>query len=146
MTRARPARLFHYTCAHAAPLIDADGVLRPWPDAAARARHARPGGQLADWPLPDPLVWLTDLDSPLRDALGLTSVTLGDCDRAEVRYVTAAVGLCQPWTAYARALPPGARRRLEEAAPGLLPWHWWVSQRPVPIIAAGERLAGAQPC
>lgn len=137
MARREPERLFHYTCLHAAPLIDADGYLRPWPDAEAR-RH--PG--LAGWPLPVGLVWLTDLDTPLRDALGLTTETIG-CDRTRFRFTVIDLTHCQPWTAYARDLPRHARLRLETVAPGLLPAHWWVSLSVVPVTGCGELLTGS---
>jgi hypothetical protein len=126
---ATPTR-YHYTCDHRAPEIDRDGFLRPWPDAGARRRHA---AALAHWPLPDPLVWLTDLDTPLRDALGLTADTL-HCDRTAHRFTVADPAACQPWHRYARRLDPAARHEVETAAPGLLPMHWWVSIGPVSVL------------
>lgn len=134
--RTQPDRLYHFTCAHARPLIDAAGVLRPWPDAAARRQHPR---ALADWPLPVGLVWLTDLDAPLADALGLTAEIIG-CDRTAFRYTVTDLTHCQPWTVYARTLPTGDRLTVETASAGLLPAHWWVSPRVVPVVTVGADL------
>jgi hypothetical protein len=108
-------RLYHYTCAdHGRPGIDRDGVLRP---------NSHP------W-LATPLVWLTDLDQPWREALGLTSNLLS-CDRAAVRYTADPSG-CVRWTVWARRLPRDLRE-VFESAPGVLPGHWWVSERPLPV-------------
>lgn len=110
--------LLHYTCVDAAPKIDADLLLRPWRQPAL--------GDL-------PLVWLTDLDPPDRDALGLTSRHLITCDRMAHRFVVADAGTCQPWHRFARTLPASMRWQVETAAPGLRPIHWWVSLRPVSV-------------
>ena len=106
--------LFHYTCDHGAEGIRRSGVLRPNPQAL----------------LPRPLVWLTDLAEPHRDALGLTSLILS-CDRTAHRFrvdTTAAMW----WPHYARTVPPWAREALD-GEPGAMPAHWWVVDVPVPI-------------
>lgn len=91
-------RLYHYTCAHAAPLIERDGLLRPHPQI------------LLD---NTPLIWFTDLEEPDRQALGLTSLTL-NCDRTAYRVV---VDLeATHWPKLARQFPAG--RRQLEFAPG----------------------------
>lgn len=115
--------LYHYTCSHSAQQIADTGELRPHRQVALR-------GEL--------LVWLTDLDRPDRDALGLTSHTL-DCDRTEWR-VTVQVGypLAQRWVDYARRYPLGVRRQLE-LAPGALPMHWWVVDSSALAIKSIER-------
>lgn len=111
-----PIRLWHFTCSHSAAGITRERVLRP---------HRHPY-------LREPLLWLTDLDSPaFRDALGLTSYIL-KCDRTEHRFsvlTDAAVW----WPTYARSrINPQCRRALENA-PGVMPAHWWVSTEPIPI-------------
>ena len=117
------AVLFHYTCADAAPLIDAELLLRP-------NRHPA---------LPEPLVWLTDLDTCWREELGLTSHHL-TCDRGAHRFTVADPAGCEPWSAYARrVLPPALRRALENHTTRLRPRHWWVSLAPVPVLPRRER-------
>jgi hypothetical protein len=112
-----PARLWHFTCSHSVDGIHADGELRP---------HQHP------W-MPEPLVWLTDLEVPFRDALGLTSHTLG-CDRTEHRFEVADPTAAVWWPTYARTvrLATGQRLALEQA-PGAMPAHWWVSAEPIPV-------------
>jgi hypothetical protein len=104
-------RLFHYTCGHAAPHITRNRWI-------AGLHHPL---------LPDagPLVHLTDLDTPDRAALGLTSNILM-CDRTEYR-VTVDPPFAVHWTRFARTIPREVRRALEEA-PGAMPMHWYVVQ------------------
>jgi hypothetical protein len=112
-------RLYHYTCAHAAPHITRERWLQgnphPWlPDAG-------------------PLVHLTDLDTPDRSALGLTSNILL-CDRTEYR-VTVSTSEAVHWPVFARTIPRHIRRALEEA-PGAMPMHWYVVRdMPVGVYA-----------
>ncbi len=110
-------KLHHYTCDHGADGIRRAGVLRP---------HLHP------W-LPDPLVWLTDLDVPVADALGLTSHILS-CDRIAHRFTVAAHPSAVWWPRFARTLPDRAVREALEGAPGVLPAHWWVNREPVPVM------------
>lgn len=113
-----PLALWHYTCSHSV-------------DSIRRLRSLRP-----HWhPLLDThLVWLTDLEQPWRDALGLTSHTLM-CDRTEHRFQAADTRTAVWWPTYARAhrIPRHVRADLE-ADPGVMPAHWWVSREPVPVI------------
>lgn len=113
---ADPTRLYHYTCSHAAPQIEASGALRP---------HRQPqlDGRL--------LVWFTDMQHPDRDALGLTSHLLR-CDRTEHR-VTVETGQAVWWPVYARRMPR-VMRDVIETCPGVLPMHWWVASGHVPIL------------
>lgn len=94
---------------------------------------------LADgWLRPGPsgLVWLTDLDQPDRQALGLTSFIL-DCDRTEHRFVLPGDS-GERWVDWCRRVRlPRARRDLLEMADGAQPLRWWVSERPIPL--AGDR-------
>ncbi|GJF06709.1 hypothetical protein [Pseudonocardia sp. D17] len=112
--------LWHYTCGdHGAPGIAATRCLLP-------NRHP--------W-LPYPLVWLTDLDVPMRGPLGLTSNTLG-CDRTQYRVRVAGDGAV-PWSRYRRVIG----RHLAypfESTPGAMPRHWWVSTQRVPILSDPE--------
>jgi hypothetical protein len=101
--------LYHYSCRHGADAIHRDGgLLRP---------HQHP------W-LPEPLLWLTDLDVPHREGLGLTSITL-HCDRTEFRFAvdtTTAIW----WPQYAHRINRSVRAQFDAAA-GAMPAHWWVS-------------------
>lgn len=111
-------RLYHFTCSHATPRIRAAGELFPWPQIQLDGRA---------------LVWLTDLEAPTREQVGLTSKTLR-CDRMECRFEVD----CDPvrWTDYARGLPREVRRLAADlsATDGALPAHWWVSEVPVPVL------------
>lgn len=120
--------LYHFTCAHGCQKIGYEGVLLPLRDLLDKAARS-------DWepwrlPIAD-LIWLTDLDSPFREALGLTSFTLG-CDRTTYRYVVTDESMCRPYVAIRRQLPRELRAELESAE-GAMPRHWWVSYAPVPV-------------
>lgn len=108
-------RLYHYTCADAAPLIFSSGYVRP--------NNQPQLGGIA-------LAWFTDLDWPDRDALGLTSYSLR-CDRTEYRCTVDAD--VTRWVRFARTLPATLRRGLE-LAEGALPMHWWVAAASVPVL------------
>lgn len=117
-------RLYHYTCSCCAEKIRADGRLRPWRQVALDNVE---------------LVWLTDLDTPDRNALGLTSKTL-KCDRTEYR-VTVDSLMTQRWVSYARWVPLELRRGLE-LAPGALPMHWWISLLSVAGVGGDPTCSG----
>lgn len=102
--------LYHYTCDHAAPLILADGVLQPHPI--------------------EGLVWLTDLNPAPRIALGLTSFSL-KCDRMAHVFTVAASDDIQWWMDYRRTHP---ELRDKESCDGVMPMHWFVSEKPVPLL------------
>lgn len=110
-----PIRLHHYTCSHSAAGIRRDGVLLP-------NRHPL---------LTEPLVWLTDLDTAFREALGLTSYML-ECDRTQTRF-SVMTDRAVWWPAYSRWRIAPEIRRFLESAPGAMPAHWWVSPHPLPI-------------
>lgn len=118
MTPDTVPTLYHFTCIDHAPAIDHELLLRP------NAHPYLPGL---------PLVWLTDLDTPDRTGLGLTSGHLITCDRTAYRYTVADPGGCIPWTALAHLLPRHIRDPFEDA-PGRLPAHWWVCADPVPVL------------
>jgi hypothetical protein len=109
---------YHYTCADGVAGIHRDGIIRP---------NAHPL-------LCEELVWLTDMEVPVRAALGLTSHTL-TCDRTEYR-VTVRTNQAVWWPIYARRVDPAVRREFEFAL-GAMPAHWWVS--PKALKASGVR-------
>lgn len=115
------ADLYHYTCDHGHQAIGAAGSILP-------------GARLTDRPTPWParFVWLTDLERPLRQALGLTSYVLS-CDRTRFRYRATDTSMVAPWWAVARHLPREVREELEGAV-GARPAHWYVSAEPVPVV------------
>lgn len=107
--------LWHYTCRHRAALIGRRGVLTP---------NAQP------WFDGVELVWLTDLDVPDADALGLQSTILR-CDRTEVRY-RVTDGPAVPWSEWAEDAHIDRRVR-SELTFGRRPRHWFVSTVPVTV-------------
>jgi hypothetical protein len=116
-------KLWHYTCADAAPLIAADGFLLPNPVTALR--------------LP-PLSWATDLDpSDVPDldlALGLRGAH-ARCDRTAYRFEVLDVDAFEPWTTYAhRERVPWQVRHVLDGTPGGLPRHWHVARRSARVV------------
>jgi hypothetical protein len=112
--------LYHYTCSHRLPGILKAGLVKPNP--------------VTGW------AWFTDLDVPVRDALGLTSDMLG-CDRTEHR-LTVLDGGPVPYVSIRRQLPRLMREGLE-SSPGALLMHWWVSPQPVRCTILGGGVQGA---
>lgn len=120
--------LYHYTCSHVRERLGKKGTLRP---------HPQP------WLGGVRLIWLTDMATPDRAALGLTSVLLS-CDRTQVRYqVTGSSGAVVPWGEWARQhqVPVDQQMTLEA---GRQPARWWVAEGPVrvrlaPLAALGTR-------
>lgn len=112
---------FHYTCDHRHPALLDAGI-------------AVPGADLTTGAVPwtGALVWFTDLAHPIREALGLTSHLLA-CDRTEHRYRVTDDTAVEPWTKWARSLPPAYRDALE-LAPGARPAHWFVATTGVPVV------------
>lgn len=110
-------KLFHYTCRHSLSGLKLDGRLLP---------HAHPL-----MPDTEPMVHLTDLDYPMRDALGLTSRIIR-CDRTEFRVVVETDAAVH-WPVFARTIPRSARVELESAE-GARPIHWYIATVPVPIV------------
>lgn len=118
--------LWHFTCMHGHGALGADGELLP-------LIELEPKRALL---LPEPfrvmttLVWLTDLDAPQPEGLGLTSLVLS-CDRTRYRYrVTDTTG-CVRYTSVRRELPRRVVDMLERGR--TLPAHWWLSRTPVPV-------------
>lgn len=132
------AVLYHYSCAHRAPAIERDGVLKPgmaWRhyDAELLA-HGEPMSGL--WRAPA-VLWLTDLETPDRKALGLTS-TLIDCDRTQYRYTVQRTDDVMPWRAFA-AWHGATAEWLRILEDGRQPEHWFVAVLPLPILARVDR-------
>jgi hypothetical protein len=119
---------YHYTCDHGHEEIGDSGHLKPLSALVGPASYA----SWSKWQLPmAELIWLTDLNEPIRDGLGLT-MKQSTCDRTRHRY--RAVGyLPARYTAIRRDLPKRLRDDLE-SVPGVLPAHWWVAWTPVPVV------------
>jgi len=117
-------RLYHYTCGHGRDGILADGYVRP-------NTHVY-------LPMLPPFIWLTDLDVPTREALGLTSVWL-TCDRTEYRFdfeLSDESGVRHwPAVAHDARLPRPVRDLLEDG--GALPQHWYVLGKPLDVGGSG---------
>lgn len=102
--------LYHYTCRHSL------AKMKPDPYGYVTLQPLSPGG----------LLWLTDLDVPIRDALGLTNYII-DCDRAEYKLELLDLTTVQRWV--------DVRRQHSdlwtlERSPGAMPMHWFVSTSP----------------
>lgn len=105
--------LYHRTCEHRLPEIQASGELLP-------QVHPTLGYRF---------VWLTNTPSATREQLALSSHTL-QCDRmTHLLRVTEGAGLIA-WNDVRRHLPSDAVRRLE-ASRGSRPSMWWVGTQPL---------------
>lgn len=115
--------LWHYTCRHAARQIGYFGVLRP---------------MLCPWFRDDAprVVWLTDLDTPDVDGLGLTSRYL-TCDRTARRYQVLDATDAKPWTDVRNEFADQAW--VDDAEALGRPEHWYVCQEPVRVKLAVPR-------
>lgn len=121
-------RLFHYTCDDGRAGIGDVGFLRS--SAQLSGRTDLP--DIARW------IWLTDMETPDRNALGLTSQILG-CDRMTHRYEVRwdyAADAAAPWT-QVRRLAPAVERQALESAPGAKPRHWFVTRQPIEVVYVG---------
>lgn len=117
--------LYHYTCAHRAPLVRADGVVIP-----GHHQKRDPGYSSGIRAIPwAAFAWLTDLEVPAREPLGLT-MDLLRCDRTEFRFRAVEGAVLVPWVSVRRMYPWSVY--LEQA--GARPAHWYVSPDPVPVI------------
>lgn len=123
--------LWHYTCRHSMLVLGTGRAeLQPaWDLYDDAGRTALPSEHR---PIAE-LVWLTDLETPVAEALGLTR-NLVRCDRTGYRYrVDDDRAPILRYVSVRRNLPPYARRALE-TAPGAMPMHWWVSSKPVSVV------------
>lgn len=129
MSRTREP-LWHYTCDHGRAALGDAGTLLPLQVLKPDVRWHND----FDW-LPE-LIWATDLEIPLRLALGLT-MGLVACDRTAHRYRIIDPSGFARWTAWARerGVPRTAARELNFAE-GAMPAHWYVSTDTVPVVYA----------
>jgi hypothetical protein len=123
--------LYHYTCVHAAEKIAAAGRLVGHPH-----KHLP---QIA------PLIWLSNLPivgEPMdveRVALGMPHQPEAEaqgCDRFSHRVTVATRGQVFHWPRWSRRnLETAQRQAIELNGPGILPAHWWVGFRDLPVLA-----------
>lgn len=114
--------LYHYCCSHSLEGIQRDGLVLPNQHPFIKAD----------------LVWLTDLPTPDRARLGLTSNYIR-CDRTEWRITVGPDGAVW-WPRWARehGMPRHLRDDLEAFG---WPAHWYVAETPCSVLAV-ERTAG----
>ena len=122
--RPHPLALYHYTCEHGHDRIGQAGELLPAWDLVSPAKQKL-------LPVTSKLVWMTDLRLPAMGPLGLTHQML-TCDRTAHRYRVAEKAHALWWMDVRRSMPAEWRDPLE-LAPGAMPMHWWVTDRPVPV-------------
>lgn len=117
-------KLYHYTCADGWAGISGDLLIRP---------HKHP------W-LAEPLVWLSDMSTVDRGALGLTGQTL-TCDRGMVR-IPVDCNFAIPWSVYANAANVQAYVKRLFHMPPARPDRWWVATSP--ILLSDKQVARVQ--
>lgn len=122
--------LYHYTCDHAHRKLGNRGRLL-----VPREVGNIHGGQLARqegiFAELYGFTWLTDLDYPHREVLGLTN-NFAVCDRTRHRYRALGPVAATPWTAARRSVNSRLVAVLE-SAPAVMPMHWWVTSEPVEV-------------
>ena len=121
-------QLWHYTCNHSRTLIGRNGFLLP-PMAWQADRFMDRINDL-DGLLQASLVWLTDLDEPDIDGLGLTSHILR-CDRSQHRYRVLSNRGVIPFGQIQHKFSASGQASLLTAA--ARPEHWFVSFNRVPV-------------
>lgn len=102
--------LYHYTCGDGHAAIGDRGYLNPGEDG---------------------FIWLTDLDAPVVEALGLTRHYI-KCDRTQHRYRVVDTFECQPWMVVRGHFPLLAKAL--EGTRGAMPRHWWVAVGPLEAV------------
>ncbi|MGW2095801.1 hypothetical protein [Promicromonospora sukumoe] len=121
-------KLYHFTtAARAARIAQSGRLLRPhdMSDLGDALKSTTWGRELAG------LIWMTDLDIPHREALGLTSHSI-QVDRTEARFrVTGADAVS--WMVYRRKASAELVQVLE-SAPGVMPMHWFVATQPITVV------------
>lgn len=121
--------LYHYTCHHARyKLGDRGKLLAPRELGNVHGGRLFMQGIFAEL---DSFTWLTDLDYPYRDALGLSS-DFADCDRTRYRYRVLDRVAATPWAVVRRSVNPQMVAVLE-STPAVMPMHWWVTSQPVEV-------------
>jgi hypothetical protein len=126
--------LWHYTCYHGRRGIGKEGVLL-----SIAARFGGVPGVPAEVRRNLELIWLTNLDVPHADALGLTRRVIR-CDRTRYRYRVTDPAAAAPWMDVRADYPPEFVTTLEGVA-GVMPRHWWVATQPVPVRYAPREAA-----
>lgn len=130
-------RLYHFCCEHSAAAIDRTMTLLPGLDWLTLDRRLRRAGEPVSGLYRAPSVlWLTDLEEPDRDALGLTSHTL-DCDRTEFRYTVHSEGTMR-WHAFTAIYQPN-REWLDVLEDGRQPDRWFVATMPKNVLSRMDR-------
>jgi len=127
-------RLFHYTCGHGRKGLGELGLVTPVAQLTPEA-VVDPAENAVLWWLQH-RVWFTDMETPNRNALGLTQ-NYSRCDRTRWRYRLTVkpeeTGL-KPWVDVRRDVSPYIRELLEHS-PGARPRHWWVAyDQTVPVV------------
>lgn len=113
-----PDILYHFTCTdHGVTGIANTGIIRPW----SHPLLAELG----------PIIWMTDLPAPSREAVGLSSGFLA-CDRLEwcFEITTAAVRPLLWWPEIRHFCNVSTVTDLEA---GARPSHWWLTTVPIDI-------------
>jgi hypothetical protein len=110
--------LFHFTCDHGAEGIRESGVIQI---------HRAP------FELAPAVLWLTDLEVPNRNGLGLTSKILS-CDRTAHRFEVKNPRAVFHWNEAKRLYFPREQVEALESTPGAMPMHWYVSGIPQEVI------------
>lgn len=119
--------LYHFTCDHGRLGIgDAGCLLNAKQQGLKVPKVPRYQARLFE------LIWVTDLETPIREALGLTSFTIS-CDRTRYRYKVTDAYTVDRWLDVRKDFPQRFRDELERAS-GALPAHWFVSSMPVPVV------------
>lgn len=129
--------LYHYTCEHGRRSIGRRGFVMPLAGHDAEAARAIERGNHA-WM--GQVVWFTDMELPVRNALGLTSTMLR-CDRLKYRYRVTDISDVTSWLIIRRSIAPRTDIYELERKRGALPAHWYIAQVPVPVVLAPYRAA-----
>ncbi|MEN8233757.1 MAG: hypothetical protein ABFR89_02400 [Actinomycetota bacterium] len=114
---------YHFTAERRA--LQIDGWLRRFPQQLLFA---------------EPLIWVTDLADPQREAVGLTSHRI-PYDRMATRFTLEpwSEGLVKRWlgSALQQSTPAHVLEMLHE---GAAPEHWFIVDRPVAVVGGVARL------
>lgn len=108
----RVPRFYHFTCEHGHVDITKSGVLLP---------HVHPFA-----PALGPLLWLTDLEDPTQESVGLTA-SWTKCNRLQYRYIVQSKAVVH-WFDIRERAPKWLVADLESFGQ---PEHWLVVRRPV---------------
>lgn len=119
-------QMFHHTCYHSAPSIEAAGVVIP------QRQPLLPGQPYMSW-------WtdIEHVDGTDAFLLGLTSTFIG-CDRLEVTFAAVDDELIVSWRTWRDTIPRTASTAaiFSELEFGRRPSHWWIALKPVAIRKA----------